>query len=96
MEEGIRIDTPYDIDSTVYLIEKISKENEYPKYKIIKCIVHGFYNFGSGWKIKLRTNRNKFKFMEYDIDFSEAGWKTFESKKEAENRIKEIGGIVVE
>lgn len=90
------MDTPYNINSTVYLIKKTSKENEYPKYKIIKCFVHGFYNFGSGWKIKLRTTRNKFKFMEYDVGFCEAGWKTFDSKKEAENRIKEIGGVVVE
>ena len=49
---------PYDIDDVVYYMEKVSEIGGHPCFKLIKCYVHGYYNFGNGWKLKIRTNRN--------------------------------------
>ena len=86
---------PFDIDDTVYYIEKVSEQGGVPGYKIIKCICHGYYNFGNGWKIQLRTNRNKFKFAEYDISITDVGYKIFYNKFDAENKIKELNGFII-
>ena len=87
---------PFDIDDTVYYMEKISERGGLPGYKIIKCICYGYYNFGNGWKIKLRTNRNKFKFTEYDLAVADANYIVFNTKSEAKNVVKMLNGFVVE
>ena len=87
---------PYDIGDIVYYMEKVSEIGGHPGFKLIKCYVHGYYNFGNGWKLKIRTNRNKFKFAEYDVPFSSAGYTVFKDKKRAEEVIRDLNGYIVD
>ena len=87
---------PYDIDDVVYYMEKVSEIGCHPGFKLIKCYVHGYYNFGDGWKLNLRMNRNKFKFAEYDVPFSSAGYTVFKDKKRAEEVIRDLNGYIVD
>lgn len=87
---------PFDIDDIVYYIEKVSERGGHTGYKVIKCICHGYYNFGNGWKIKLRTNRNKFKFVEYDVSITDVGHKVFYSRADIKDRLKDINGFIAE
>lgn len=87
---------PFDIDDTVYYMEKVSEKGGHPGYKIIKCICYGYYNFGNGWKIKLRTNRNKFKFAEYDVYVRDVGYTVFYNKADLKERLMDINGFIVE
>lgn len=96
MENIQYLPLPYDIDNTVYYMEKVDEVGGHPKYKIIKCIVFGYYNFGNGWKIRLHTNRNKYKYAEYDLDVSSCGYIVFDKRKQVEERIRELCGSVVE
>jgi hypothetical protein len=86
---------PYNINDVVYYMEKVSEIGGHPRFKLIKCYVHGYYNFGNGWKVRLHTNRNKFKFAEYDIPFSSAEWTVFKDKKRAEEVVRDLNGHIV-
>lgn len=87
---------PYDIDDVVYYMEKVSEVGGQPNFKLIKCCVYGYYNFGDGWKLKLHTNRNKFKYAEYNIPFSGAEYVVFKDKKRAEKAIRDLNGHMVD
>ena len=87
---------PYDIGDMVYYMDKVSEIGGHPGFKLIKCYVHGYYNFGDGWKLKIHTNRNKFKFAEYDIPFSSAEYTVFKDKKRAEEVIRDLNGHIVD
>lgn len=86
---------PFNIDDTVYYMEKVSEQGGRHGYKIIKYICYGYYNFGDGWKIKLRTNRNKHKFTECDLPVSSAGYTIFCSKADIKNRVMDLNGFIV-
>lgn len=102
MENIQYLPLPYDIDDTVYYMEKVDEVGGHPQYKIIngKCIVFGYYNFYccrcNGWKIRLHTNRNKYKYAEYNLDVISCGYIVFGRRKQAEERIRELCGSVVE
>lgn len=96
MENIQYLPLPYDIDDTVYYMEKVDEVSGHSRYKIIKCIVFGYYNFGNGWKIRLHTNRNKYKYAEYDLDATSCGYVVFGRRKQAEERIRELCGSIVE
>lgn len=86
---GILIETPCDIDETLYLLHKTSQYYG-DRYEIIKVFCAGVYNYGKGWYAELRTNRNKYKYVEYRVPFTDFGIKVFKTKEEAEERIKLI------
>lgn len=87
---------PFEIDDLVYFIDRASEQGGLPAYRITKLICCGYYNFGDGWKIKLRTNRNKYKYMEHNIFVNEAGYTLFTSRKEAVKRIRDLNAVVIE
>lgn len=78
---------PYDIGNIVYYLK-----SDCQNFEIIKCYVYGYFNFGNGWKIRLHTNRNKYKYVEYDLPASDVGYTIFANKSQAEERIKELKG----
>ena len=94
--EATILDMPYDIDETVYLLKDEPSKNNRFLFKCVKCIVYGYFNFGDGWKIKLRTSRYKHKFDEYDINLHLVGYAIFSNENELKQRVKELGGRLIE
>lgn len=62
---------PYEIYDVVYYMEKVSEVGGHPGFKLTKCYVCGYYNFGDGWRLRLHSNRNKYKYAEYNVKFTE-------------------------
>lgn len=94
MEKLQGVCLPYDIDDTVYYMEKTNGIGGRPKYKITKCYVYGYFNFGDGWKMKLHTSKYKYKHTEYILNTTDAEYVVFRTKKQMEERIREVGGMI--
>lgn len=87
---------PYDIDDVVYYMEKVSEVGGHPGFKLTKCYVHGYYNFGDGWRLRLHSNRNKYKYAEYNVKFTDAEYIVFKDKKRAEEVVRDLNGHIVD
>lgn len=83
---------PFDIDDTVYRMEKVSKN----EYKVSKLKCAGYWNLGFGWQIAFKVKEgNLFSTDLTAFSITNAGYTLFKTEAECLKRIKELNGKVV-
>lgn len=88
---------PFDIDDTVYYMEKVLEQGGHSGYKIIKTKCTGYWNFGDGWKIVFKGKKNRLSITEIkSFPITDVGYTIFDNKNSVDDRIKELNGFIVE